>query len=249
MFAYEGWICATSINAELKNPRKTLPIALIVGSIVVIVAYVLYNIGLAGGASSEVLMSDNGVYVAFKNVFGTVAGTLLNICVVVSCLGTLNGLMMAETRGMYALAVRNEGPKPKLFAQVDKETNATNNSAVWGLLITVLWLLYFYGANLTKGWFGPFNFDSSELPIVTIYVMYIPMFIVWMIKEKSLSKFKRFVLPSIACISCLVMTFAAVYAHKLAVVFYLIVFAVIMGFAVIFDIIKSIREKNAKETE
>ena len=29
VFAYEGWIVATSINAELKNPKKNLPIALV----------------------------------------------------------------------------------------------------------------------------------------------------------------------------------------------------------------------------
>lgn len=255
VFAYEGWICATSINAELKDPKKNLPLALIIGSLVVIVAYVLYNIGLAGGASVDTLMTDDGVYVAFKNVFGVVGGTLLNVCVVISCLGTLNGLMMAETRGMYALAVRNEGPKPELFSQVDKVTNATTNSSVWGLLITVLWLLYFYGANLTSGWFGIFNFDSSELPIVTIYAMYIPMFIIWMKKEKELSTFKRFILPILAIVACLIMVFAAVYAHGILpyrnseeftfpVIFYLIVFAVIMGIGVIFDVLKTKKEKK-----
>lgn len=260
VFAYEGWICATSINAELENPKKNLPLALIIGSIVVIIAYVLYNIGLAGGASVDTLMTDDGVYVAFKNVFGAVGGTLLNVCVVISCLGTLNGLMMAETRGMYALAVRNEGPSIEMFKQVDKVTNATTNSSVWGLLVTVLWLLYFYGANLTSGWFGVFNFDSSELPIVTIYAMYIPIFIVWMKKEKSLSKFKRFVLPVLAIIACAIMVFAAVYAHGIVpfkssekfsfpVLFYLVFFAVIMGIGAIFDVVKTKRDKNSQPKE
>ncbi|MBO7214085.1 MAG: amino acid permease [Clostridia bacterium] len=260
VFAYEGWICATSINAELKDPKKNLPIALVIGSTVVIIAYVLFNIGLGGGASLGVLATDDGVYVSFRNIFGSVAGTLLNICIVVSCLGTLNGLMMAETRGMYALAVRNEGPNPKLFIQIDKETNATSNSAVYGLLITVFWLLYFYGANLTNGWFGLFNFDSSELPIITIYAMYIPMFIIWMKSEKKMGTFKRFVLPILAIISCLFMVFAAVYAHgvipfndaklvgkfSFPVLFYLIVFAVIMGIGVIFDLAK---KKNKTQDE
>ena len=41
VFAYEGWIVATSINAELKEPKKNLPIALIIGSFVVVLAYIL----------------------------------------------------------------------------------------------------------------------------------------------------------------------------------------------------------------
>ena len=241
VFAYEGWIVATSINAELENPKKNLPLALIIGAFIVVIAYILYYIGVAGGASNAVLM-EQGAPVAFTNIFGGVGGTLLNICIVVSCLGTLNGLMVGATRGMYAIAAREQGPMPGTFNQVDKATNMTTNSSVWGLFICGLWLIYFYGANLTEGWFGLFNFDSSELPIVTIYALYIPMFIAWMKKEKDLGTFQRYILPLISIIACAFMVFAAVYAHgitpyiaanadgvfKFPVLFYLILFAVVM---------------------
>ena len=149
---------------------------------------------------------------------------------------------------MYAIAARDEGPSPKTFAQIDKATNMPSNSSVWGLFVSAAWLVYFYGANLTSGWFGLFNFDSSELPIVTIYAMYIPIFIVWMKKEKDMGVFKRFVLPSVALVACLFMVFAAVYAHGITpylaakaegsfsfpVLFYLILFAVIMILGAVF---------------
>ncbi len=243
VFAYEGWIVATSINAELKDPKKTLPLALILGSLIVVAAYVLYYIGVAGGATNAVLMEE-GATTAFKNIFGAVGGTFLNICIVISCLGTLNGLMVGATRGMYAIAARGEGPRPETFGQIDKASNMTTNSSVWGLFVCAAWLVYFYGANLSPdgGWFGIFNFDSSELPIVTIYAMYIPMFIIWMKKEKDLGFVKRFLLPALAIVACGFMVFAAVYAHGITpflaakeaggfsfpVLFYLIVFAVIM---------------------
>ena len=241
VFAYEGWIVATSINAELKNPKRNLPIALVVGAFIVVVAYIMYYIGVAGGATNQVLM-EQGATTAFSNIFGTVGGTLLNICIVISCLGTLNGLMVAATRGMYAIAARNEGPSPHMFGQVDPATNSTTNSSIWGLFVCAIWLIYFYGANLTSGWFGLFNFDSSELPIVTIYAMYVPMFIMWMAKEKDLGVGKRFVLPAVSIVACLFMVFAAVYAHGITpylnaraagafsfpVLFYLIVFAAVL---------------------
>ncbi len=260
VFAYEGWICATSINAELNNPKKNLPIALVIGAVIVVVAYVLYYVGVAGGATNDVLMKE-GATTAFSNIFGKVGGVILNICIVVSCLGTLNGLMVAETRGMYAIAVRNEGPNPKMFSQIDKTTNMTTNSAIWGLFVSALWLLYFYGANVIaipiegakQPWFGLFNFDSSELPIVTIYAMYIPMFISWIKNQKELGTFKRFVLPIASIVACAFMVFAAVYAHGITkfieakangefsfpVLFYLIVFGVVMGIGAIFDFKKS----------
>ncbi len=240
-FAYEGWIIATSINAELKDAKKNLPLALTIGSIIVIIAYVFYYIGVAGGATNAVLMEE-GSSKAFINIFGGIGGTLLNICIVISCLGTLNGLMVATTRGMYAIACRDEGPKSDMFKQIDKSTNMVTNSSVWGLFTCSAWLVYFYGANLTSGWFGLFNFDSSELPIITIYAFYIPIFILWMKKEKELGFGKRFVLPTLATLSCLFMVFAAIYAHGIVpfmnakangsfsfpVLFYFIVFAVIM---------------------
>ena len=241
VFAYEGWIVATSINAELKNPKKNLPLALIIGAFIVVAIYVLYYIGVAGGASNAVLMEE-GAPTAFTNVFGNIGGAFLNICIVISCLGTLNGLMVGTTRGMYAIAARDQGPDPEFFSQIDKKSNMVTNSSIWGIFICAVWLIYFYGANLTSGWFGLFNFDSSELPIVTIYAFYIPMFIVWMKKEKEMGFVKRFLLPIVSIIACLFMVFAAVYAHGITpylaakadgkfsfpVLFYLIVFAVIL---------------------
>ncbi len=47
-FAYEGWILATSINAELRDAKRTLPRALVVGSFIVVLTYILYYIGLTG---------------------------------------------------------------------------------------------------------------------------------------------------------------------------------------------------------
>lgn len=243
VFAYEGWIVATSINAELKNPKKNLPLALVVGSFIVVVAYVMYYIGVAGGATNAVLMEE-GATTAFTNIFGGVGGTMLNVCIVISCLGTLNGLMVAVTRGMYAIATRDEGPARKMFSHVDESTNMVTNSSIWGLFVCSVWLLYFYGANLTDGgWFGIFNFDSSELPVVTIYAMYIPIFIVWMKKEKDEGVCKRYILPIAAIFACSFMVFAAIYAHGITpylnakangafsfpVLFYLVVFTVIMA--------------------
>lgn len=241
VFAYEGWIVATSINAELKNPKKNLPLALTIGAVIVVAAYVFYYIGVAGGATNAVLIEE-GATTAFSNVFGKVGGMFLNICIVISCLGTLNGLMVAATRGMYAIASRQEGPRPEMFKQIDNSTNMVTNSSIWGLFVCSAWLLYFYGANLTEGWFGLFNFDSSELPIITIYGLYIPIFIAWIIKEKDEGVIKRFVLPTLSIIACCFMIFAAVYAHGVTpylaakaegrfsfpVLFYLIVFGVIM---------------------
>ena len=235
-FAYEGWIIATSINAELKDAKKNLPRALIGGTFAIMLVYILYYIGLAGAVSNEVMMAggEAGAKLAFETVFSSIGGSLIFVFVIISCLGTLNGLMLGCTRGLYSIAVRGMGPKQEVFKQVDNITNMPTNSSVIGLLFCGIWLLFFYGANLTDSWFGFFSFDSSELPIVTIYAMYIPIFIMMIKKEKELSIFKRFIMPIVSICGCIFMMIAACFAHRIAVVAYLIVFAVVMIIGAVF---------------
>ena len=252
-FAYEGWILATSINSELEDAKKNLPKALIIGTAIVVAAYIMYYIGVAGGASVQSLMND-GATVAFKNVFGKVGGTILNVLIAISCLGTLNGLMVSCTRNMYSLAVRNKGISPNTLKQVDLATNMPTNSGIVGLVLCAIWLFYFFIANLdtvlignysagSANWLikllgtlnketnmyqvGWFAFDSSELPIVALYAMYIPIFIKMMgLKELSIAK--RIVMPILAIIASAFMIIAAIYSHKWGVMYFLIIFAIVM---------------------
>jgi APA family basic amino acid/polyamine antiporter len=203
------------------------------------------------------VLQKEGAGAAFTNLFGRVGASVINSLIVVSCLGTLNGLMLANTRSLYSLAVRGNGPKPKMFSQIDSQTNMPVNSSVLTLLFCGAWLFYFYGANLTKPIFGVFSFDSSELPIITIYALYIPIFIMFMVREGKKSVFKNIIMPSLATISSLFMIFVAIYAHGIAkykeaakvgefafpVLFYLIVFAVIMVIGILMYNRKSKAEK------
>ena len=240
-FAFEGWICATSINAELRDAKKNLPIALVVGTSLIVVIYILYFVGLTGGASVEVLRTQ-GAPAAFRNMFGSIGGTILNAFIVVSCLGTLNGLMLANTRSVYSVAMRGEGPSPETFAEIDRKTNVPANSSAMSLLFCAFWFFYFYASNLTKPVFGAFSFDSSELPIITIYAMYIPIYVLFIAKEGRRNVFKNIVMPVLGILASAFMVFVAVYAHGIKpykaaaangefsfpVIFYLIVFAAIM---------------------
>ena len=226
-FAYEGWIIATSINAEIKDSKKNLPKALVIGGFIIIATYVLYYIGVAGGASNQELIAD-GTTVAFTNIFGRVLGNILKLFVAISCIGTMNGLMMASCRSFYSLAARRQGPAPDVLSQVDKRTNVTNNSAALSLIVIAAWFLYFYHTNLACTWENIFVFDSSELPIITIYLMYLPIFIQWMRKEKSESILRRFVLPILAICGSVFMVVACIIGHGIGCMWYLIVFAAVM---------------------
>ena len=235
IFAYEGWIVATSINSEIKDSKKNLPIALCIGTLIIVAAYTLYNIGILG-LSDIVNVTNNGTTVAFK-YFGGAVAAIINILVVISCLGTLNGLMLGCCRGMYSLSARDEGISPKTFREIGKSTNMPHNACAFALLTCAVWFVYFIIAG--GGFFqwdiiNEYGFDSSELPIITIYPLYVPILIAMMINEKDVHPFKRFVLPCLSIVGIGIIVAASIIKHKMDNVWYLIVFALVMlaGFLV-----------------
>ena len=189
--------------------------------------YLFYYIGVAGGATNQELI-DTGAPLAFTNIFGGVLGNVLNLFIAISCLGTTNGLMLGCSRCMYSIAARGEGPDPEMYGQVDEKTNMPGNSAIFALLITGAWFLYFYLSNLAQTWTGPFVFDSTELPIITIYLMYLPMLIGWMRKEKDQPVLRRFIFPILAFCGSVFMILACILGHGISCLWYLIVFAAVM---------------------
>ncbi len=240
VFAYEGWIIATSINAEIKNAKKNLPRALVIGSFIIVAIYVLYYVGLAGAIPNAEMMAGGqaGAKTAFAKVFGDFMGTGIFVFVIVSCLGTLNGLMLGCTRGLYSIASRNRGPAPHIFGNVDPHTNMPGNSSIFGLLLCAAWLLYFYfvltgerenGTHVL----GLFKFDPTEIPIVTIYPFYIPIFIK-MMTNKNFKGLNRFAAPVLAIAGSVFMVFAAVKAHGPTIPGYLIIFAIVMAIGIAF---------------
>ena len=77
-------------------------------------------------------------------------------------------------------------------------------------------------------WSGPFVFDSTELPIISIYLMYLPMFFRWIRMEKDQPALKRFVLPILAICGSVFMVAACIFSHTWGCLWYLIVFAAVM---------------------
>ena len=100
--------------------------------------------------------------------------------------------------------------------------NYNADSANW--LVRLLGTLNVETNTYQVGWFA---FDSSELPIVALYAMYIPIFIK-MFTLKDLKTTKRIIVPALAILSSLFMIVAAIYSHKWGVLYFLIVAAFVM---------------------
>ena len=108
-------------EAELKDAKRTLPKALVIGAFAIVAIYVLYYVGLAGAIPNAEMMAGGqaGAKHAFSAVFGNAMGTGIFVFVIISCLGTLNGLMLGCSRGLYSVTSRGRGPAPHIFGHVD----------------------------------------------------------------------------------------------------------------------------------
>ncbi len=225
-FAYEGWIIATVINAELKDAKKTLPRALVIGTLSVATIYMLYYLGISGVLTNDqvITMGDAAPVEVISIIFGRLGGTVLTLFVIISCLGTLNGLTMGAARGMFSVATRGMGPRPDLFSKVNPVTNSTTNSALLGFVLSCGWLVVWYGN--FHGWWGSFM-DISELPIAFLYVIYISIYIWVMRTFNDLGVLSRFLCPILAGCGSVYIIWGAIqkdmFIHFLIITFLIIV--------------------------
>ncbi len=219
-FAYEGWILATSINSELKDAKRNLPLALISGCLVTIVIYALYIFAMSSLGSVNTIIStwpfgETLPRLAFSNLFGNAIGTIVYVFITISCLGTMNGLIMAHCRSFYAIAARKMGPAPEFFGDVDKQNNFAIKASVLAMALGGFWYAWtvmvwmggpgLFGAVHNIQWLA---WEPDEIGIICLYLMYIPMMIGLMVKAKDLGFFRRFVLPGLGLCCCLLFCYA-----------------------------------------
>lgn len=210
-FAYEGWLIATSINSEIKNPKKNLPRALLIGTFIIMAIYLSYYLGILGSHNIQVLSGDNGVSNGYLNLFGEIITPILNGFIFISCTGTLNGLMMANVRALYATKVRNVGVSPWQFIKLTKKSLMPLRAAIVSLLFTLFWFMIFVLQINNK--LPSSIFDLSELPIIFMYCFYPLIFIMMIKKNKDDNIFKRYVIPILAIIASSFMIFSLIYSN------------------------------------
>ena len=208
-FAYEGWIVAITINNEINDSKKNLPRALAVGTIIVFLVYITYFLGIAGVLPTEQIMNqgDGAVTLVANMLFGPIAATLLTAFVVISCLGTLNGLVLTNIRGPYALAVRGQGPFPNLLAKVNTYFHMPLRASVASGMVSFTYLVLWYAS--LNNLFGRF-IAIDEIPIVLIYGVYIFLYAYAIKNFKDLGVFSRLIKPIIAIIGASIIVYGGV---------------------------------------
>jgi APA family basic amino acid/polyamine antiporter len=109
MWTYDGWADLSFMGGEVKNPGRTLPMALIVGTFSILVIYLLLNVAyiylvpLPEMAKSPLIAATAAERIP---ILGRYAGAIISLVVMVSCFGTLHGSMMTGPRIFFAMSDR-----------------------------------------------------------------------------------------------------------------------------------------------
>ncbi len=230
-FAYEGWIIAITINNEIKDSKKNLPKALTVGTFIVFLVYIMYFMGIAGVLPTDQIVAegDNAVSIAATMLFGTMAASILTGFVVISCLGTLNGLVLSNIRLPYSLAIRGQGPLPGKLSVVNEAVHMPLRAAMFSAVVSFLYLGLWY-ASLNE-LFGRF-IGLDEIPIVMVYGLYFMLYIWYMRNFKDLSFGKRFIKPAFAMLGALIILYGGITNPSIGL--YLLISLGVLVFGLIF---------------
>ncbi|HKL60902.1 MAG TPA: APC family permease [Acholeplasma sp.] len=228
-FAYDGWITALSITQELRDPKKNLAKALVGGSLIIVLFYILFFIGLSGVITNDEAVSLAGSLntsiLAAKRLFGSFFGPVLSVLILVSVLGTLNGLTLAAVRGMYQISVKGIGPAPKLFTTLGKKDQPYASGLI-SFILTFLWGIVWFGN--FKGYWGGF-IDTSVLSIVFLYASFILVYYNIVKNFTELNLFKRYFVPLLATAGALYLIYGAfVSSPKMFLYFCLMVLPVLL---------------------
>ncbi len=140
LWAYDGWADLAFVGGEVKDPQRTLPRALFLGTGIVVVLYLsisvvyLHLIPIQEMKSAELVAAD-----VAQLLIGAAGIVAVSAAVAVSTFGTLNGSMMTAPRIFFAMA--DDGLFPKAIARVDPETGAPTAAILLAAVLGVIFIL------------------------------------------------------------------------------------------------------------
>ncbi len=112
LFAFGGWHMVTYSAGETRDPRQTIPRALLLGSLIVTACYIalnaayLYLLPIARVTASQRVAAD-----AARAVAGRYGAAIISALVILSAFGVLNGVILAGPRVYYEMAAGGLAPR------------------------------------------------------------------------------------------------------------------------------------------
>lgn len=234
-FAFDGWYIATQISGEIKNSSKNLPKALIIGTISVMVIYIAYYLGIVFRMSGAEIINLKDTYITeFARKIASNSGALLmQLFIIISVLGTSNGLLLATIRVPYQFSNLEKSRKVLNLNKIDEKTKMPVNSAIFGTVTIVFYLFIYYITN-THSFFTERNFDISAIPIIFIYLvngaLFLGLFRLFKKKLFSTNSLIKKVMAIIAVLGIIIVLFGTASAQNGIAYFIINIIFLLTGF-------------------
>ena len=145
LWAYEGWHNLNSIAEEIKNPRRNIPLALILAITGVMVLYILFNYSIFRVVPYDKILqmvSSGNYYLgteAANSLFGSAGLVIVGVAMVLAIFNSLNGCVLAFPRMYYAMA--RDGAFFKSFGKLHPVYKTPMNAQLASCCLAIVLIL------------------------------------------------------------------------------------------------------------
>lgn len=140
LYTYGGWNDAALVAAEIRNKQRNIPRALVLGTLLLTLIYLLINgaylsgLGFAGARASSQIAAD-----LVQTRIGSVGAQAISILVIISALGAINGLIYTGSRIYFSMGADFRFFTP--LARWNDKRSSPVISLAWQCVITLLLIL------------------------------------------------------------------------------------------------------------
>ncbi len=170
-WSYDGMAAVCYMTGEIKNPKKTMPKALIISALVVMAIYVMLSI-VATGLLPMDKLSGSGAPVAEAAAMipfiGSFAGTMTAVVAIIVIIGSLSSCIMFQPRIEYAMA--KDGLFFKSFAKIHPKWETPYFSILVQCAIAII-LIFASSLSELLGYFTLVALAKNFLTFGTIFVL------------------------------------------------------------------------------
>jgi APA family basic amino acid/polyamine antiporter len=195
LWAYIGIETGTVPAGQVTNAKKTVPLAIIYGTLIAAAVYILGTVAIMGVVPHEQLLVSKAPYAdAASAIFGGTWGVFVAVIAIISCIGTLNGWTLVV--GRIPQSAAEDNLFPKMFAR----TNRVGTPYV-GIMISSMLSIPFVLMSLEENLTSQFNtiIDIAVSSILMVYFVCILSYFKILSHDKALTP-KKLVIGVLAAL-------------------------------------------------
>lgn len=140
-FSYAGYAQTINFGGEVKEPKKVIPRAIIIGLTIIVILYLAINYVYVKVIGFEELKSAESIAaILAAKIFGPAGFNALSVIIFFSVMGYVNVNLLSNPRAMFAMG--EEGALPKVFSSMNKKTEVITLSLTVFTVVAVVIIFY-----------------------------------------------------------------------------------------------------------